>query len=81
MILSLDVDAGVYQHRLSPDEKRFVADLLDSQPSTYDLWLYDVSGGNPQRFTFDPAIDIFPVWSPDGSRIVWASIRDVIPNL
>ena len=66
----------VYQHWLSPDEKRFIADRLDPQTSTSDLWLYDVSGGNAQRFTFDPANDFNPVWSPDGSRIVWASNRD-----
>jgi serine/threonine protein kinase/Tol biopolymer transport system component len=81
LIKMLDVDAGIYQHRLSPDEKRFIADRLDSQASTFDLWLYDVSGSNPQRFTFEPAIDFFPVWSPDGKRIVWASTREVIPNL
>jgi Tol biopolymer transport system component len=80
-IKSLDVAAGVYGLWLSPDEKRFIADRLDPQTSTYDLWLCDVSGGNAQRFTFNPAIDFFPVWSPDGSSIVWASTRDVIPNL
>jgi len=82
-INSLDVDAGLYQLWLSPDEKRFIADRIDPQTRTYDLWLYDVSGSNPQRFTFDPAADVnvYPVWSPDGSRIVWASNRDGILNL
>ena len=80
-INTLDVAAGVYQHWLSPDEKRFIADRNDPQTSTSDLWLYDVSGGNPTRFTFDPASDFNPVWSPDGSRIVWNSNRDGVPNL
>jgi len=80
-INSLEVDAGRFQHWLSPDEKRFIADRLDPQTSTYDLWLYDVSGGNAQRFTFNPAIDFNPVWSPDGSHIVWASTRDGVANL
>jgi Tol biopolymer transport system component len=71
----LDVDAGTFHAWLSPDEKRFIADRLDPQTSTNDLWLYDVSGGNATRFTFDPAIDGNPVWSPDGSRIVWGSNR------
>jgi len=73
---SLDVTAGLFQLWLSPDEKRFVAERPDPQTSTNDLWLYDVSGGNAQRFTSDPAIDFYPVWAPDGSRIVWASHRD-----
>jgi len=69
-INSLDADLGSFQHWLSPDEKRFIANRLD------DLWLYDVSGGKAERFTFDPASDLNPVWSPDGSRIVWSSQRD-----
>ncbi|MGH9835315.1 MAG: protein kinase domain-containing protein, partial [Blastocatellia bacterium] len=75
-IKSLDVAAGVYQHWLSPDEKRFIAEGVGPQPGNLDLWLYDVSGGKPDRFTFDPGGDNNPVWSPDGSRIVWTSIRD-----
>ncbi len=80
-IKSLDVAAGGYQHWLSPDEKRFIAEGLVPQPGPPDLWLCDVSGGNPVRFTFHPEADFNPVWSPDGSRIVWASIRDGLANL
>jgi dipeptidyl aminopeptidase/acylaminoacyl peptidase len=80
-IHSLDVDAGILQLWLSPDEKRLIADRFDPQSSANDLWLCDVSGANDQRFTFDPANDFNPVWSPDGSRIVWASTRDAIANI
>jgi eukaryotic-like serine/threonine-protein kinase len=80
-INSLDVATGIYQHWVSPDEKRFIADRRDPQTLTSDLWLYDVSGGASERFTFDPATDIGPVWSPDGSRIVWSSSRDGVQNL
>jgi len=81
-IKSLDVPAGMLQFWLSPDEKRFVVDRSDPQTSTYDLWLYDILGGNSERFTLDPAADYSPVWSPGGDSIVWASNRDGgIPNL
>src|SRR5262249_14709462 len=73
---SLDVVAGIFQLWLSPDEKRFIADRNDPQISTYDLWMYDVADGKAARFTFDPQHDYNPVWSPDGSRIVWASGQD-----
>ncbi len=72
----LEAPAGNNGQWLSPDEKRFIADRPDPQTSINDLWLCDVSGGNAKRFTFDPAGDSNPVWSPDGSRIVWASNRD-----
>jgi len=60
---------------LSPDEKRFVIDRVDPHTGNTDLWLYDATGENATRFTFDSANDSFPIWSPDGSRIVWASTR------
>ncbi len=60
---------------LAPDEKRFVAERADAN-NTYDLWLVDVPGANPTRFTFDPGSDAFPVWSPDGKRIIWLSSRE-----
>ncbi len=49
--------------------------------SNVDLWLSNVTGGNVTRFTFDPANDLFPVWSPDGSRIAWASNREGVFHL
>ena len=50
-------------------------DRIDPHTGNTDLWLYDASGGNAARFTFDPENDSFPIWSPDGKRIVWASTR------
>jgi eukaryotic-like serine/threonine-protein kinase len=67
--------------KLSPDEKRVVLDRFDNQMDTQNLWLYDVAGGGASRFTFAAAYDIQPLWSPDGSRIVWASIREGIYDL
>ncbi|MGH9846755.1 MAG: protein kinase domain-containing protein, partial [Blastocatellia bacterium] len=80
-IKPLDVPTGLLRLWLSPDEKRFIADRTDPRTGTHDLWLCDVSGDNAQRFTFDPASDSSPVWSPDGSRIVWSSTRDGVSNL
>jgi len=77
-INSLDVPAGLFPHWLSPNEKRFIADRIDFQDlqtGAPDLWLYDISGSKPTRFTFDPAADHVPVWAPDGRRIVWSSTR------
>jgi hypothetical protein len=42
---------------------------------TYDLWLHDLLRGTDSGFTFDPSNDMFPVWSPDSSRVLFASNR------
>ena len=54
---------------LSPDEKRVAL-----EPGG-DVWLLDLTRGTNSRFTFDPAIDSVPIWSPDGNRLVFASRR------
>jgi serine/threonine protein kinase len=66
---------------LSPDEKRVAIDRFDGQTGTYDLWIQKFEGDGASRFTFDPADDVYPVWSPDGSRIVWASNREGVHDL
>jgi hypothetical protein len=78
---SLDVVGSTGQPWLSPDEKHFLADRTDPQTGTFDLWVCDVGNGSAARFTFDPGSDLAPVWSPDGSRIVWASAREGGLNL
>jgi dipeptidyl aminopeptidase/acylaminoacyl peptidase len=59
---------------LSPDEKRLAILRSDSSAGN-DIWLIDVSRGSNSRFTFDPANEGNPLWSPDGSRIVFSSNR------
>ncbi len=63
---------------LSPDEKRVV---VSEARGLLDLWLLDLARGSSTRFTFDPGADQFPIWSPDGSRIVFSSIREGSNNL
>ncbi|MBA2525783.1 MAG: serine/threonine-protein kinase [Pyrinomonadaceae bacterium] len=75
-------EAGTYFTLwLSPDERRAAADRMDKQTGTTDIWLFDVLSGIPSRFTTDPASDSNPLWSPDGSRIVFTSGREGVSNL
>ncbi len=61
---------------LSPDGKRIAMRRLDAQSGTRDVWLIEIARGITSRFTFDPANDNNPLWSPDGGKIVFNSDRD-----
>lgn len=61
---------------LSPDGSSAAAGLLDADGRASDIWLYDLNRGTTSRITFDPRGDGTPLWSPDGSRIVFGSNRD-----
>jgi Tol biopolymer transport system component len=58
---------------LSPDGARLA--VQRSVDGNADVWLLDLKRGMFQRLTDDPAIDAFPVWSPDGQRLVFTSNR------
>jgi Tol biopolymer transport system component len=59
---------------LSPDGSRVAAEEMDAAGNR-DIWIRDVARGVPSRFTFDQGWDREPHWSPDGSRLAFASDR------
>jgi Tol biopolymer transport system component len=42
----------------------------------YDLWWMNVDTGKKVRLTYAPAADVLPVFSPDGSKLMWTSTRE-----
>jgi Tol biopolymer transport system component len=65
----------------SPDQKQVAVARSDTATGTADIWLLDLTRGATSRFTFGPARNFSPLWSPDGERIVFASERDGRSNL
>jgi Tol biopolymer transport system component len=66
---------------LSPDEKRVATAIWDAQTSTRDIWIIDPARATSTRFTFNGAEDFLPIWSPDGSKILFVSDRSGFGNL
>jgi serine/threonine-protein kinase len=64
--------------RISPDGGRVV--VYGAEPM-FDLWVWDVVRLTLTRLTFNRGLDTYPVWTPDGRRLLFASDRDGARNL
>jgi Tol biopolymer transport system component len=58
---------------VSPDGKRAAASIRDTNTGNRDLWMFDAGRNLGTRFTFDPGNEDSPVFSPDGSWLVFSS--------
>jgi eukaryotic-like serine/threonine-protein kinase len=54
--------------RIAPDGRR-VAVAIEEADS--QIWLFDLARDTPTRLTFEGAVNVDPVWTPDGKRIVF----------
>ena len=62
---------------ISPDGNTVAVDRRDPQTRFLDLWLHDLARGTASRFTFNSGFfNAYPIWSPDGSHIVFRSTRE-----
>jgi Tol biopolymer transport system component len=66
-------DTEIPSMNLSPDGRRLATSRTIQ--GNQDVWVFDVTRGVPSRFTFDTSGDNAPVWSSDGQRIIFRSLR------
>ena len=58
--------------RLSPDGQSVAVDIRDQEN---DIWIFDLKRPTLRRLTFNPGPDAWPIWTPDGRRVVFSSTR------
>jgi eukaryotic-like serine/threonine-protein kinase len=71
-------DAGAYANlSLSPNEQRVAVSMATGWRPNRDIWVIDLARADTaSKLTSDPASESDPIWSPDGSQILFNSNRD-----
>ncbi len=57
---------------ISPDGSRLAFGMGDARSQKSDIWIRDLRRGVSSRLTFEDEDEIWPIWSPDGTRILYA---------
>lgn len=65
---------------MSPEGTHAAVGLVGSSEAE-DVWIADLARGSLSRLTTDESFDGNPLWSPDGQRIVFTSVRNGRPEL
>jgi Tol biopolymer transport system component len=78
---SLGEPASIKGLRISPDGGRAAVDIGDPRTGTSDVWVFDLASGVPTRLHSDSVDEILPVWTPDGSRLLYRSDREGPPDI
>ena len=66
--------------RLSPDGQRVAVNVRRPASRVADVWVYDLQRAAPARLTFE-GNNSSPVWSPDGSQVVFSADTSGQANL
>jgi serine/threonine-protein kinase len=69
------IPATVFAPRISPDSKQAVFD--DQADSS--IWIYDLAAGRKRKLPAEGQ-NYFPIWSLDGQRILFISVRGQQPH-
>ena len=77
-----------FSPRWSPDSSRITFTSFRDEPSpstcvncNVEIYVMNAEGSNQTRLTNNPHLDTSPEWSPDGTRIVFRSLRDNNVNI
>lgn len=74
-VAELGPTADYSQPRISPDGGRVAFSRSDPQTGNRDVWFIEIARGISSRLTTHVANDWYPVWAPDGRRLLFGSDR------
>jgi Tol biopolymer transport system component len=74
-----EIPSDYYNLAFSPDGRRLALDIFDGKRR--DIWVYEWERDTLTRTTFAGEYNVFPVWTPDGQRIVYSSLEGRTNNL
>jgi Tol biopolymer transport system component len=67
--------------RISPDGGRAAVDIENPTTGTSDIWVFEFAREVSTRLHSDPVDEVMPVWSADGSRVLYRSDRHGPPDI
>jgi TolB protein len=48
---------------------------MSKRDGNYEIYLMNIDGSNQKRLTTNNADDWYPSWSPDGTKIIYSSVK------
>ncbi|HBY58476.1 MAG TPA: hypothetical protein DEH78_01555, partial [Solibacterales bacterium] len=65
---------SVLHPSFSPDGRTIAYDWSGPNDDNRDIWIHRIDADAPARLTTDPALEVWPVWSPDGGWVAFLRI-------
>ncbi len=67
--------------RISAEGQKVAAAIEDKRTGTSDVWVFELQRGVSTRLHSDPMDEKSPVWSADGSKVLYRSDRKGVPDI
>ncbi|MEE8146867.1 MAG: hypothetical protein V3T24_04630 [Longimicrobiales bacterium] len=77
--MNLPEQGNIEDPAFSPDGRRIAMRFVDVGESQ-DIWIFDRDQGTLERLTDEGTVNATPVWTPEGTRIAFSSVRDGEPS-